>query len=267
MAANAHTSRIPLGNPWKTALAADRVLTRDSTCPELDVAVVIPTLNEAGSIGRVLDEIHDVMRGQQFKIVVVDGWSTDGSALIATRRGALVLRQPNNGYGDALKTGFLYSIDHLRAKIIVTIDADLSYDAKDIPQLVNPILEGKADLCIGNRFASACMQRGAMSLVNRLGNRLLSGFARLLLGIEVRDTQCGLRAIRSKLFHSLDLEAEGMPLATEMLSEATLACARVREIPVVYRKRVGVTKLNPITDGLAILATIIRARLRCWQRR
>ncbi len=76
--------------------------------------------------------------------------------------------------------------------------------------------------------------------------------------LKVHDTQCGLRAFRSELVNFLDLEAEGMPLAIEMLSEAKFARARISQVPITYRPRVGVTKLNPWKDGLRILGTIIR---------
>jgi len=117
-------------------------------------------------------------------------------------------------------------------------------------------LKGEADLIVGNRFAG--MQKGAMPFVNRIGNRLLSWFARATLRLKVHDTQCGLRAFRSELVDCFYLEAEGMPLAIEMLSEAKFARARVSEVPVTYRPRVGVTKLNPSRDGLRILGTMIR---------
>jgi len=236
---------------------ADRLLIDDAgALQELNLAIVVPTLNEAKSVGRVLDEVFEVLKGEKFTVVVVDGRSTDGTDEIARRKGAKVIYQRNNGYGDALRTGFLYARRRLHANVIVMMDADLTYDAKDIPRLVEPILKGEADLIVGNRFVG--MQKGAMPFVNRVGNRWLSWFARATLRLKVHDTQCGLRAFRSELVGCLDLEAEGMPLAIEMLSEAKFARARIGEVPVTYRRRVGATKLNPLRDGLRILGIIIR---------
>jgi len=223
---------------------------------ELNLAVVIPTLNEAKSVGRVLDEVSEVFKGENFTVVVVDGRSTDGTDKIARRKGAEVIYQRNNGYGDALKTGFHYARKRLHANVVVMMDADLTYDAKDIPRLVAPILKDEADMIVGNRFAG--MQKGAMPFINRIGNKLLSRFARGTLRLKVHDTQCGLRAFRSELVDCLNLKAEGMPLAIEMLSEAKFAHARISQVPITYRRRVGVTKLSPLRDGLRIVGTIIR---------
>jgi len=236
---------------------AGRLFTDDvGTLQEPNLAVVVPTLNEAKSVGSVLDEVFEVLKGEKFTVVVVDGRSTDGTDEIARKKGAVVIYQRNNGYGDALKTGFLYARKRLHANVIVMMDADLTYDAKDIPQLVEPILKGETDLIVGNRFAG--MQKGAMPFVNRVGNKLLSGFARTTLGLKLHDTQCGLRAFRAELVDSLDLEAEGMPLAIEMLTETKFAGARISEATVTYRPRVGTAKLNPLRDGLRILGTMIR---------
>jgi len=223
---------------------------------KLDLVVVIPALNEARSIGKILDEIFDEIGSEKVKIMVVNGHSTDGTDDIARGKGALVIYQRNKGYGDALKTGFMYARKNLNAKVIVMMDADLTYDPKDIPKLVEPILRDEADLVVGNRFPH--MQKGAMPLINRFGNRLLSWFARLSLRVKIHDTQCGLRAFKSELVDKIDLETEGMPLATEMLAEAKFVGARISEVSVSYRKRVGRSKLNPLRDGLRIFGTMVR---------
>jgi len=223
---------------------------------ELNLAIVIPALNEAESIGKVLDETSEVFEGERCMVVVVDGRSKDGTDEIARKKGARIIYQRNTGYGDALRTGFHFVRRHLDANVIVMMDADFTYDPKDITRLVEPVLRDEADLVVGNRFAG--MQKGAMPFINRVGNRLLSWFARVTLGLKVHDTQCGLRAFRSELVDSLDLESEGMPLATEMLAEARQAEAKILEMPVAYRCRVGRTKLDPIRDGFKIIGVILR---------
>jgi len=223
---------------------------------ELGLAVVIPTLNEAKSIGIVLDEIAEVFADRKVDVVVVDGHSTDGTDEIAREKGAQVIYQRDKGYGDALRTGFQHVRKSLNAEIIVMMDADLTYDPKDIPKLVEPILSGEADLVLGDRFSR--MKKEAMPFINRVGNRLISWFARTALRVKVHDTQCGLRAFRCELVDSVDLETEGMPLAIEMLTEAKFAGARISEVHVAYRKRVGDTKLNPLRDGLRIFGTMLR---------
>lgn len=220
------------------------------------IAIVIPTLNEREAVGKVLDGVKDVMAGYEYRILVVDGHSIDGTYEIAREKGAEVIYQRGKGYGDALKTGFFHARKRLDAGVIVMMDADLSYDPRDIPDLVAPIFEDEADLVVGNRFVG--MQKGAMSLVNRVGNRVLSLVAKLALRLNIYDTQSGMRAFRSELLDSMHLVTGGMSFAIEMLAEALSADARIHEVPVSYRPRVGKTKLSPIKDGGRILGITLR---------
>jgi dolichol-phosphate mannosyltransferase len=220
------------------------------------IAIVIPTLNEREAVGKVLDGVKDVMAGYEYRTLVVDGHSIDGTYKIANEKGAEVIYQLGKGYGDALKTGFFHARKRLDAGVIVMMDADLSYDPRDIPNLMKPIFEDEADLVVGNRFVG--MQKGAMSLVNKVGNRVLSLVAKLALRLNISDTQSGMRAFRSELLDSMDLVTGGMPFAIEMLGEALYADARIHEVPVSYRPRVGKTKLSPIKDGGRILGITLR---------
>ena len=220
------------------------------------IAVVIPTLNEAESIEKVLDDVFNVLGGMDFEVLIVDGHSEDATVDIARSKGAKVIYQRNRGYGDALKTGFLHARNSLNADVLVMMDGDYTYDPKDIPNLVKPILEGQADMVVGNRFPK--MEKGAMALLNKIGNKILSWFARKTLKINVHDTQCGIRAFKAELLDHMNLTCEGMPFATEMLAEARFAGAKIVETPVAYRPRIGEAKLNPIKDGFLILGTIIR---------
>ncbi|MBA7470396.1 Undecaprenyl-phosphate 4-deoxy-4-formamido-L-arabinose transferase [subsurface metagenome] len=220
------------------------------------IAIVIPTLNECKAVGKVLGGVKSVMDGYEYRVLVVDGRSIDGTDEIARDMGADVIYQRGRGYGDALKTGFFHARKRLDAKVIVMMDADLTYNPKDIPKLVAPILEDAADLVVGNRFAG--LQKGAMTLVNRVGNRVLSLVAKLALRLNVYDTQSGMRAFKSELLDRMNLVAVGMPFAMEMLAEALSVDARICEVPISYRPRVGKTKLNPIKDGGRILGVTVR---------
>jgi glycosyltransferase involved in cell wall biosynthesis len=207
-------------------------------------------------VGKVLSTIKDVMAGYEYRVLVVDGRSIDGTDEIARSMGAEVIYQRGKGYGNALKTGFFHAKKRLDADVIVMMDADYTYDPKDIPKLVAPILEDAADFVVGNRFAG--MQQGAMTLVNRVGNNVLSLIAKLALGLNVYDTQSGMRAFRSELLDRMNLVAVGMPFAMEMLAQAHSTDAMIHEVPVSYRPRVGKTKLNPIKDGGRILGITVR---------
>ena len=230
------------------AIEANRSATR--------IAIVIPTLNECKAVRKVLTSVKYVMDGYDYRVLVVDGHSIDGTDEIARDMGVTVIYQRGRGYGNALKTGFFYARKRLDAKVIVMMDADLTYDPKHIPELVAPILDDEADMVVGNRFAG--MKKGAMPFVNRVGNRMLSLVAKLALGLNVYDTQSGMRAFTSELLDSMHLVAVGMPLAMEMLAEARSVDARICEVPISYRPRVGKTKLNPIKDGGRILGVTVR---------
>ena len=220
------------------------------------IAIVMPALNECQAVGKVVTDIKGAMKDYKHIVLVVDGHSSDGTDKIAKDKGAKVIYQKGKGYGDALKTGFSYAKNRLNAKIIVMLDADLTYDPKHIPELVTPIINDEADMVVGDRFAG--MEKGAMHLVNRFGNKGLSLIAKLALGLTVHDTQSGMRAFKAELLDSLNLVAVGMPLAMEMLAEAHSADARILEVPITYKPRVGETKLHPIKDGGRILGVTLR---------
>jgi len=222
-----------------------------------DLAIVIPALNEEKGISSTIRSLKEALDGKfSYQIIVVDGLSNDKTVEIAKSLGTKVITQRRRGYGDALQTGFYYVDTRLNSKITVMLDADGTYEPKDIAKMAEIILAGQADFVIGNRFAN--MEEEAMTSVNKIGNKLLSYVARRLLGIKVSDSQCGLRAFRSDLTNIFYTSAHGMPFATEMLTAAKSQSIKIKEIPTSYYKRVGNTKLSPLQDGSRILGTIVR---------
>jgi len=223
----------------------------------IDIAIVIPTLNEEAGIASTMNSVQDALEGKfTYEIIVVDGTSSDKTVEIAKTLGAKVIKQRRNGYGDALQTGFFYVDTKMSSIITVMLDADGTYEPKDIVKMAEIILKNEADFVIGNRFVK--MDKKAMTKLNKFGNKVLSGFARKLLNIKVSDTQCGLRAFRSDLANIFYTSSIGMPFATEMLASTKSYHIKIKEIPTSYHERLGDTKLTPIHDGLRILGTIIR---------
>ncbi len=222
-----------------------------------DIVVVIPTLNEEKGISSTIKTIKKSLESKfSYQILVVDGSSTDETVEIAKSLGATVIRQRRSGYGDALQAGFHFVDTQMNSLITVMIDADGTYESKDIEKMAEIILKGEADFVIGNRFAN--MDKKAMTRLNKIGNKVLSTFARKLLKINVSDTQCGLRAFRSDLANIFYTTSIGMPFATEMLAATNSHQIKIKEIPTSYYERIGETKLTPLQDGLSILGTIIR---------
>jgi glycosyltransferase involved in cell wall biosynthesis len=208
------------------------------------VSVVIPCLNEADSIApcvlaarRVLNE-----HGIDGEVIVVDNGSDDGSAALARHAGARVIDEPRRGYGSAYLAGFAAA----RGDYIVMIDADLTYDFEEIPRFVRE-LDAGAELVMGNRMQS--VQPGAMSILSRIGNPLLSGFLNLLFRTPVRDAHCGMRAVRRDALPRLGLQATGMELASEMVIRAARGGLEIRELQIALHPREGHSKLSPFRDG------------------
>jgi len=223
------------------------------------IVIVIPALNEEEGIGSVIDEIDAVLRDLNYSILVVDGRkndSLDRTSEIAIKMGTYAINQRGKGYGDALITGFRYARERLNADYIVMMDADMTYDPRDILPLLEPLVNDEADMVIGNRFKG--LEKGAMTPLNKIGNKTISSLCKIFLKVDVSDTQCGLRIFKATLLDSMFLTNEGMPLATEMISEAKFVGARISERPIKYRARVGETKLSPLKDGLRIFAIILQ---------
>ncbi|MCA1810076.1 MAG: glycosyltransferase family 2 protein, partial [Lentisphaerae bacterium] len=211
------------------------------------ITVVIPCLNEAESIAQaVAKALAGISRtGCRAEVLVVDNGSQDGSAEIARRAGARVLHEPHRGYGSALRAGFARASHD----IIVMGDADLTYDFERLDVLVQPLLDGQADLVMGNRMRS--IKPGAMPWLHRyIGNPLLSMILRIMFrNHSVHDAHCGMRAITKSAYESLRCVTTGMEFASEMVIRAIRCRLRIMERDIEYHPRIGESKLRSFKDG------------------
>jgi len=221
----------------------------------LRVSVVLPCLDEAGSVGRCVDEARDVLAsaGIPGEVVVVDNGSSDGSPELAAAAGARVVHEEYPGYGSALRAGFAAA----RGDVIVMADADLTYNLEKIPELVAPIVHDAADLVLGTRLDAAT--RRTMPLTHRyLGTPALTFLVARACGERVAtDSQSGFRAFRRADVAKLGLRSTGMELASEMLIRAARGGFRITEVPTGYRARVGDSKLSTLSDGWRHLQLIL----------
>ncbi|ASJ08344.1 dolichol-P-glucose synthetase [Thermococcus siculi] len=211
-----------------------------------EVTVVLPTMNEEEAISVMLPRIKDVLErmGVSYEIVVVDK-SDDRTPEIARNLGARVIRQEGKGYGDAYLTGF----KHARGKFIVMMDPDGSYDPEDIPKLLQPLFEGRAEFVMGTRLKGE-MDKGAMPwLHRRIGNPLLTWVLNVLFKAGISDAHCGMRAIRKDALERLPLKCKGMEFASEMVIEAAKKGLKTVEVPIKYHPRIGESKLSSFKDG------------------
>jgi len=214
-----------------------------------DVSVVMATRNEEQAIEKVITDIKTATKNQA-EIVIVDG-SDDNTPKIAESLGATVIYQKPRGYGIAVKTALLSATKN----VIITMDCDDTYPAEKIPEFIKRIHEGY-DVVSGSRMI---LNNDSMDMINKFGNALFAKLTSLLYGIEITDITTGMRAYRRNVIFDIDW-TENIGLSAELLFRPAKKGYRIIEIPIPYRRRVGVTKLNPFTGGMKILKSIIKYR-------
>jgi glycosyltransferase involved in cell wall biosynthesis len=217
------------------------------------VSVIIPTHNEAQAIERVL---VDLPTDFTTEVIVVDSNSTDGTPEIAARMGARVVQEPRRGYGRACLTGLAAANS---PDVVVFLDGDYSDRPSELPILLAPITEGRADITLGSR-----QQRSARALPwhQVFGNRLAASLIRLLYGLQLTDLG-PFRACRANVLRALALEETTYGWAVEMILKGALAGFRVVEVPVSYYPRIGKSKISGTLKGTIgaawfILSLIVR---------
>lgn len=210
------------------------------------VSLVIPTLNEAKTIGECIQRANEAFKkmGLDGEIIVIDS-SSDDTPLIARSLGATVVVPEKLGYGNA----YLYGFKYARGKYIVLMDGDLTYDPREIDKLISSLQNGDVDMVLGTRLKGEIKQ-GAMPALHRyIGNPFLTWVLNRLFATEVSDAHCGMRAITRDALDRLNLKAGGMEFASEMVIEAANKNLRIAEVPVTYYPRKGKSKLSPFSDG------------------
>ena len=219
------------------------------------VSVIIPTHNEAQAIERVL---ADLPWSLATEVIVVDSNSTDGTPDIAARMGARVIQEPRRGYGRACLTGLAMANS---PDVIVFLDGDYSDRPSELPILLAPITEGRADITLGSRLSSQT-NPSALPWHQSFGNRLAASLIRLLYGLKISDLG-PFRAGRADVLRALQLEETTYGWAVEMILKGAIAGFRVVEVPVSYYPRIGKSKISGTLKGTAgaawfILSLIVR---------
>ncbi len=226
------------------------------------VSVIIPTRNERGAISR---DLADLPADLVSEVIVVDSNSTDGTPDIAARAGARVIDEPRRGYGRACLTGLANVQD---PDIVVFLDGDYSDRPSELPLLLAPIVEGRADITLGSRVM-ADRSHAALPWHQVFGNRLAATLIGFLYRVQLSDLG-PFRAARIDVLHALDLEQATYGWAVEMILKGARAGFRIVEVPVSYYPRIGTSKISgtfrgTIGAGWFILTLI--ARYYFWRRR
>ena len=216
-----------------------------------DVTVVIPTLDE---VATVADVVASFREAGYVDVLVIDGGSEDGTVEAALEAGARVERQTGSGKGRAVREAF----DLVDAAVVLLVDGDGTYLASDADAVLEPVLAGRADHVIGNRFAD--LAPGAMTRLNQMGNRGINQFFALVHGADHVDILSGYRALSRGAIDRLDLTASGFGIETEIAVECVRRGLDTEVVPISYRPRPAEaeTNLRPFRDGAVILATLYR---------
>jgi glycosyltransferase involved in cell wall biosynthesis len=215
-------------------------------------AVIIPARNEEAPLPGVLAELP---HGVTNLVIVVDNGSTDNTAQVARQGNALVIIEPQAGYGRACAAGVATALNQ-NADVLAFMDADGSFDPGQLTDLLAPIQSGRADLVLGSRPAGG-MEPGAMPAHARFGNWLVARLMRLLYGLQVTDLG-PFRAIRANLLTQLRMQEMTYGWPTEMMVKAARLGARVEEVPVRYRvRRGGRSKVSGTIRGTALATYFI----------
>jgi glycosyltransferase involved in cell wall biosynthesis len=220
-------------------------------CPS--VTVVVPTYNEERTIGQVLSELTKIeSKVRPLEIIVVDDGSSDRTKdEVAKFPSVIYIRhQRNMGKGMALRTGLKIG----RGKAVVIQDADMEYSPTEIPQLVKPILDGRADVVYGSRFIG---KRNGMSFSHLIGNVILSSVASLLYRENITDIMTGHKAFSRKVLGSLRLKENGFSVEVELTAQVLKNGWKILEIPIGYSYRThGAAKIR-YRDGLGSLLKLL----------
>ena len=216
---------------------------------------VIPAYNEELTVG---EAVAGALKHCDVVIVVDDG-SSDETAKVAAKAGALVLSHPFNlGVGAAIYTG-LEAAKRFNPDVVVMIDADMQHDPDEIPVVVEPIRRGKADLVIGSRFMG---KTSSIPLIKRVGNRFLTSITSAICGYPITDSQSGFRALSRRLLFSLKEFPTGFAWASDMIAQTIRMGYRIIEVPItpIY-STYSIKKGTGVFDGVKIFVDFIRRYL------
>ncbi|WP_266077632.1 S-layer glycoprotein N-glycosyltransferase AglJ [Haladaptatus caseinilyticus] len=213
-----------------------------------DVCVLIPTLNEAETIGNVIDGFQE----QGFSnVLVVDGSSEDETQDVAESHGARVIEQSGVGKGQAVREG----IENIETEYILMLDGDGTYKPGDADLMLEPLDNGFRHV-IGNRFAN--MENGSMTRLNRFGNRLINKAFAVIHGQDFQDILSGYRAFSRKSVERAYLTSDGFGVETELAVECVKHSVPTTVVPITYEERPdeSETNLHPVWDGGDIIMTL-----------
>jgi glycosyltransferase involved in cell wall biosynthesis len=215
------------------------------------VAVALPCYNEAMTIAKVVRDFRQALPGAD--ILVFDNNSSDATAEQALSAGARVVQVPQQGKGNVVRAIF----DTVSANVLVMADGDDTYPASEVGALIQPVLEGRADMVVGNRIVK--LETGAMRNLHEFGNRMINRVINIVFGTMHSDILSGFRAFNRRFMESVPILATGFEVETELNLQARRVGLNVLEVPCSYRSRPegSESKLRTFSDGRRIMRTAL----------
>ena len=234
------------------------MMTYDPT--ELRLSVVIPVYNEEATVERLIARVREV--ALDIEVVCIDDASTDGTLAVLERLAetrvidVLARHEKNRGKGAAVRTG----IEHATGDVIVIQDADLEYDPRELPRLLEPIADGRADAVFGSRFLSG--PHRVLYFWHRVGNGVLTLVSNMLTDLNLTDMETCYKMVRADLLKTLPLRTDRFGIEPELTARLAQAGARIYEVPISYNGRTYAEgKKIGWKDGVAAFWHILRANL------
>ncbi len=225
----------------------------------MKLSVVIPVFNEQATIAEIIQRVRAVDVGMEKEIVVVDDGSTDGTREILQKLSApgltVVLHVKNQGKGAALRTGFARAAGDL----VLVQDADLEYDPREYPRLIEPILDGRADVVYGSRFLGG--PHRVLYYWHYVGNRFLTTLSDMLSNLNLTDMETCYKVFRREVLEKIRLKSSRFGFEPEITMKVAKLKCRIYELPISYSGRdYAQGKKIGWKDGLAALFHLIRFR-------
>jgi glycosyltransferase involved in cell wall biosynthesis len=221
------------------------------------LSVVIPVFNERETIAEILSRVRRALDGKDAEMVVVDDGSTDGTreALRSIAGIRLIEHERNQGKGAALRTGFAAA----SGDVVIVQDADLEYDPRDYPKLLEPIEDGRADVVFGSRFLGG--PHRVLFFWHYLANKLLTWLSNVFTNLNLSDMETGYKVFRRPVLERIHIRSDRFNFEPEITAKVAKTRCRVYEVPISYSGRTyDEGKKIGWRDGLSALWTIIRFR-------
>lgn len=224
----------------------------------MKISVLIPVYNEAKTILEIIKRVEAV--GLAEEIIVVDDGSSDGTAeilkQISGKEYKIVFKEHNTGKGSAIKEGLKF----VTGDIVIIQDADLEYNPKDYPTLIEPIISGKADIVYGSRWLNRKLKEIPLNIY-KFGRWFITVLTNILYGIKITDEPCGYKVFKTKIIKNISLECEGFEFCSEITVKAIRSGYKIYEVAISYSPRtVSEGKKITYLDGLKAIVTLFKYR-------